>query len=111
MVAGSQGLFVFGSIAIISAIGWHIMVKRYVYAILGATLTTVIIFQTANYIHLGYLDPFFVIAMVVSGIGAFIISSIVGAPLITIRRKQHDKSRKRISNIQHGMSNGQVKEL
>lgn len=87
MDEGTQGLLILGAMAVLSAIGWHLIVKRFVLALLGATLTTVILFQVANYIHLGYLDPFFIIAMITSGAGALVISAVVGVPFLALRKK------------------------
>jgi hypothetical protein len=88
MNESTQGFLVLGTMSVLSAFGWHLIVKRFVLALIGATLTTVIFFQLANYIHLGYLDPFFIIAMFTSGLWAFVISVIVGAPFFSFRKKK-----------------------
>lgn len=82
-----QGVLIFLGLAVLSAIGWHYLLKKYVVALLGATFTTTVLFQVANYLHLGYLDPFFIIAMISSGAVALAISALVGMPFVIFRRK------------------------
>ncbi len=87
MNEGTLGLVVFGSIVIDCAAVWHGFVKRYLAALIGATITTVIVFQVVNFLHLGYLDPFAAIAMVVSGLIALAISAVIGLPFRLLRQK------------------------
>lgn len=80
MSEGTIGLIVLATISIASALVWHWLVRLNFLAVLGATVTTVFTFQAANYFHLGYLDPFFLIAMGISSIPAFVIALLVGIP-------------------------------
>src|SRR5437868_8239815 len=45
------------SISVLSAILWHWIVPGVISAVLGATITTIAIFQIVGYLQLGYLDP------------------------------------------------------
>ena len=81
------GLGVLTFIAVISAVVWHVLVKRYLGAVSGSVVTTVFAFQIANYLHLGYIDPFAVIAMIMSGLIALAVSAIIGLPFRSFRRK------------------------
>lgn len=42
------------------------------------------VFQILNYIHIGYLDPFFVIALLVQLVGAAIVGVVVGAAYLFV---------------------------
>jgi hypothetical protein len=57
---------------------WHWIVRRLMLAVLGATITTIGAFQIIGYLQLGYLDPFFEIAIVTSGAFALLVSVSVG---------------------------------
>jgi Na+/H+ antiporter NhaA len=87
MSESTVGLIVFLAIGLGSALAWHRLVTSYVRAVVGATITTVIVFQLAAYLHLGFLDPFFVIAAATSSVIAAVIALIVGLPF-RARRKQ-----------------------
>jgi len=89
-----QGIIILISIAIVSAIVWHTFLKRISIAILGSAITAAGTFQVCNYILLGYLEPFFIIALVTTFTIAFIIALIIGIPFRVWRGKQHIKSLK-----------------
>lgn len=81
------GLFILGIIAVASAVAWHLLLNDYILAALGATASSVIVFQLVAYIYTGYLDPFFIIAMVTTGIASFVIALIVGVFMKRLKRK------------------------
>jgi hypothetical protein len=89
MSEGTIGLILLSAISIGSAFAWHWLVKFYFLAVLGATVTTVFAFQVANYLYLGYLDPFFLIAIVTTSIPAVAVALVVGIPF---RAQRNDKS-------------------
>ena len=62
------GWLVLLSIAVVSAIAWHILLRSFLLATLLATTTSVVLFQIAAYLHVGYLDPFFLIAVATSSV-------------------------------------------
>ena len=82
-----QGIVIFIAIAIASAIIWHTYLKRISIAILGSAITSAVFFQVCNYIKLGYLDPFFIIALLTTFIMAFLIALIISIPFKIWRRK------------------------
>ena len=77
---------VFLLIATASALAWHMAVKVYGSALIGAAVTTVIAFQVVDYIVLGALAPYFYVTMVTSAIPALFIAAVIGLPFILFRR-------------------------
>ncbi|HEX5371705.1 MAG TPA: hypothetical protein VFW84_03120 [Aquabacterium sp.] len=73
-----MAVIVFLLVALASALVWHRQCARRTLAVVGATVTTVLAFQALAYLHLGHVDPFFVIAMAVSSVPAALISLAVG---------------------------------
>ncbi|MDX1286055.1 MAG: hypothetical protein R3182_13630 [Draconibacterium sp.] len=67
-------------ITLASAIGWHYSVKSYTKAVVGTTLTVILLFQISVIFSVGYFDPFFTAALAVLGVLAAIISIIIGIP-------------------------------
>ncbi len=59
-----MGIVILIGIGIVSAALWHHFVPRFAVATIAATTTTVVLFQIGAYMDLGYLDPFFLIAVV-----------------------------------------------
>ena len=88
MSEGTVGLIILTSIALASALLWHRFVPFYRPAVIGATITAVTAFQVADYVRLGYLDPFFLVAVVTSSVVAAVIALLVGIPF-RARRKLH----------------------
>lgn len=88
MSEGTIGLIVFFSLAVVSSLVWHRLVASYFSATIGAAITTVIAFQIAVFLHLGYLDPFFLVAVATSSIIAVVAALAIGLPFRT-RRKTH----------------------
>ena len=78
-------------ISIISAIVWNIITKKYGLAFLCAWITAVIGLQVVNYFCIGYLDPFFIVAIVISSIPALFIVAIVSSIFILFRYRQEQK--------------------
>jgi hypothetical protein len=91
MSEGTVGLIILTTIALGSALVWHWLVDYYVPAVIGATITTVTSFQLAAYFHLGYLDPFFLVAVLTSSIMVAVIALLVGLPF-RARRRSHGSS-------------------
>ena len=93
MSEGTVGLIILTAIALGSALVWHWLVVFYRPAVIGATITTVIAFQVAAYFHLGYLDPFLLVAIVTSSIVAAVIALLVGVPFRAWRKSHASTSR------------------
>jgi hypothetical protein len=81
------GIVILIGIGIVSAALWHHFVPRFAVATIAATTTTVVLFQIDAYMDLGYLDPFFLIAVVTSGALSLLISVLVGLPMQSRRRR------------------------
>ena len=81
-----MGLFVLILLAVVSGVLWHYLVRNYALAVVGATVSTVVVFQVIAFLQLGYLDPFFLIAAVTSGGLALVVTLLVGLPVRARRR-------------------------
>jgi hypothetical protein len=66
-----------GLVTLASALIWSRLTRRYLLAVLGATLSSVPVFQSVVYLHLGYLDPFAPIAALVSMVPCGLVSGVV----------------------------------
>jgi len=86
-----QGILIFTAIIVVSSLLWHSILKKFFAAVVGSVVTTVVAFQIVNYIHIGYLDPFFIIAIGVSAIIATFISVAIGT-LYNAARKRRIKN-------------------
>jgi phosphate/sulfate permease len=78
-------------ISIISAIVWNLCTRKYGVAFFGAWITSVIGLQISNAICIGYLDPFWPIAVVITIIPALFIVAIVSSPFMMFRYRQEQK--------------------
>jgi glucan phosphoethanolaminetransferase (alkaline phosphatase superfamily) len=81
MDEGVIGITIFVAITVVFSLIAHWQLKSFWVAICSSVLLSVAVFQIANYVHLGYLDPFSIVAMVTSGLLAFAISSGIGVLL------------------------------
>ena len=75
------------SVAVSSAMGWHLLVRSFLLAIVLSTITAVVVFQVSAYIHVGYLDPFFPVAVITSSALCLIVSVVIGL-FVRSRRKK-----------------------
>jgi len=82
-----MGVLVLVAIGLVSAVCWHRLLPRYWPATLAATVTTVVVFQIAAYLHEGSVDALIMIAVLTSSALAFAISALVGLPIRARRRK------------------------
>ena len=71
-----------------SSLVWHVLVKRYGLAIIGAALTAAVAFRVVSYLVLGSLDPYFLVATFTSSIPAFAIAAVIGLPFRILRAKE-----------------------
>jgi hypothetical protein len=76
------------AIAIVSAALWHWWVPVFIVAVVGATITSIVLFQIESYLELGYLDSFFEVAIVTSGAIALPIAVLIGLPFRVQRKRQ-----------------------
>lgn len=86
MDEGATGFLILLALSTISAIGWFSAIKDFFAAAALSALTASVTFQVVAYVKEGYLDPFFLIGLVVGGLYAFIVSVVVGLFFIMVRR-------------------------
>lgn len=77
-------------IAMAASLVWHLFVKTYGPAALGAAVTTAVLFRLVDYLIYGYLEPYFYAGMAMSIVPALAIAGMVGLPF-RIYRKRHTK--------------------
>jgi hypothetical protein len=78
MEKGILGITIFVTISILFSLIAHFILKKYWVAICSSVILSVAVFQIAEYIHLGRLDSYFIVAGVTSGLLALAISSAIG---------------------------------
>jgi MFS superfamily sulfate permease-like transporter len=79
------GLYIFIAISALFSLIAHWKIKNFWVALFASTLLAVISFQVLVYMQLGHLDPFYPIAVLVSGLIALAISSAIGGIFKHIR--------------------------
>jgi hypothetical protein len=84
---GHLEILIVVGIALVSSAYWHHYFPKYVAASLAAALTTEIVFQVIVYVQLGFLDPFFLVAVFTSGALALVIAFLVGLPIRSRRKR------------------------
>jgi len=75
-----QGLLVLGGTSLGTSVLFHYLDRSYIRACVLSAVVSSVLFQIFAYFHAGYLDPFFIIALIVGAAAAFVISLIVGLP-------------------------------
>lgn len=78
-------------ISVFCALLFHWRIKHYLFAVFGAASMASVLFQIAAYFQLGYLDPFFAVALLTGGLFAMVVAFIAGVPFYVAR----DKSKRR----------------
>jgi len=72
----------------VTAVICHWLIRGYVVASLWAAVIGDILLQIASYIEIGYLNPFFPIALITGGCIALGITLLVGVPFAVVRRRK-----------------------
>lgn len=80
MNEGIQGILIPLGVTVVAALASHAVIKKYLAASLVAACVSVAVFQVLNYAHLGYVDPFLSVAVVVSSAICFALSLLIGLP-------------------------------
>jgi len=88
MSEGIQGIIILILISLLCSVTFHWYLKEFKPAILTSAFATAVLFQLANYLHLGYFDPFFLIALVTTFVLALIIACFVGLFFYLIKQKK-----------------------
>lgn len=74
--------------AIICAVVAHFTIRRWFLASVASGLAFTILIQIGNYAFLGYLDPFFIIAIVIGALVGFAVATVIGIPFLILRSRQ-----------------------
>lgn len=72
------GFFVGFLVAIVSAIVWHSVVPRFVAAIAGATVTSVLVIQIGAYVRAGEFNTYSALIAAVSAMESIVVAALVG---------------------------------
>jgi hypothetical protein len=67
------------------------IIKYYLLAILVSGICSSIILQVFDFIYLGYLEPFFILAFIFGGIYSMGIALVVGIPFYYYRKKKSQR--------------------
>jgi len=85
MNEGTTGIIMLIIISLVTSIIGNFFNKNYWLTVLITAVISDVLFQIAATIHLGHLDAFFLIALIVAGFYSLIISAVVGALFNLIR--------------------------
>ncbi|MBI3815361.1 MAG: hypothetical protein HY279_12980 [Nitrospinae bacterium] len=92
MSESTQGIVVLIFTSVVVSFFVHALVRSFVAACFISAAIALVVFQFFAYLHIGYLDPFFVIALFTGGVAAYIVALFVGLPFLLYRRKQNGKT-------------------
>jgi len=86
MSDGTIGILIFLGISGVVAAVTHWFYRWFIIACLLSAFVATLLFQIAAFLHLGYLEPFFPIAVAVGGSISFVIALVVGTVVRRFRR-------------------------
>lgn len=86
MSEGAIGIIILVVISVLTAVAMHLFRRRLFSAALVAAVISNAIFQFIAYLHVGYLDPFLPIALIIGGALAYAIALIVGFIILAYRK-------------------------
>lgn len=92
MSEAAEGILILLGVTVVLAALSHLLIGKYLPASLVAALVSAAVFQILNFAHLGYIDPFLPVAVLVSAPLCFGLSLVVGLPFRS-RRLARDKAR------------------
>ncbi len=92
MDQGVIGVLTLRVISVLSALAYHFKIPNYLVASFLSAITASVLFPIIGYFVEGYLDPFFVVAMVVGGVAAFIMAIVAGIPVSRLRKKKERRN-------------------
>ena len=81
MDQGTVGILVFAAPSVSVAVICHRRIRSFGVAVLVSGPVAAILFQLVAALHAGYLDPFFLIALVTTTVTGWVVSWIVGYAL------------------------------
>jgi hypothetical protein len=91
MDQGAQGIIIHSVISLVAAATTHGLIRSFWSACYVSAITSAIVFNLVATIQQGYLDKFFLVALIFSGFYAFAISAVVGLAFKMLRRKNERK--------------------
>jgi len=86
MSESTIGILVLLGISFVVSAVTHCFCHRFIIACFLAALVATLFFQIAVFLHLGYLDPFFLTAVTLGGSISFVIALVVGAVVRRFRQ-------------------------
>jgi hypothetical protein len=92
MSEGIEGILILLGVTVAAALTSHALFKQYLLASGAAAVTSVATFQALNYAHLGHVDPFLPVAVLVSTPVCFVLSLAIGLPFRQKRMKQEGRT-------------------
>jgi hypothetical protein len=88
MDQGTQGIIIHSLISLVVAVTTHGLIRSFWLACYVSAITSAIVFNVLATIQQGYLDKFFLVALIFSGFYAFAIAAVVGWAFKLLRRKE-----------------------
>lgn len=92
MIKSIMPLIIFCFISISIAYLSHKKINNFFLASLWAAIISSILYQLIGFIILGYLDPFYLIALAGGVVIAFLIALLIGIPVVHNRKKQRGEA-------------------
>lgn len=82
-----MSILIFVLMAVASSLVCHYVIKSYTLASVAAAFVAAFSFQVFNYLAIGYLDPFAIIALLITWLIGFVLALLVGLAFVFERRK------------------------
>ena len=87
MSESTVGVLILVACATATALVMHRRETRYFRACVWAALAADVLFQIVAYLYVGYLDPFFLVALIFGFFAAFLVAVAVGIPFHIARKR------------------------
>jgi hypothetical protein len=85
-----MGILIFVLVAVASSLACHFVMKSYILASVVSAFVAAFSFQLLNYLNIGYLDPFAIIAVLITWLIGFVLSLLVGLAFVFERNKRQN---------------------
>lgn len=82
-----QGIVIFIIILLVFSVSINLMLNKIFLVAMLTSLCTSITFQYISYLHLGHLDPFYIIALITTCAISFFFSLIIGFVISYLKNK------------------------
>ncbi|HEV8441137.1 MAG TPA: hypothetical protein VGT40_23860 [Methylomirabilota bacterium] len=84
-----MSILVFVVVAILASALCHYIAKSYIIAAIASAFVTAISFHIIAYLVQGYLDPLAIVSLITTWLIGFVISLLIGLPVMFERRRGH----------------------